>query len=193
MAIQHAVITDPDIHEPKGAAAATTGQVYVASGSGSGAFSDTISNCHGQMEIINNTVAKTLVAAADTTLNTNAQYSKLTGASAPWASSFAHLVTFNTDSLTAPKAGYYLLSFWSSVLIASNNNFIGIKFGVNDVLSTQKIVTQSSTASDRRNMSATSIIGPVPLGGEVSIWVAGTIGTAITMQDAGMMLAYLHA
>jgi hypothetical protein len=36
MAIQHAVITDPDLHEPKGVATATVGQVYVADGSGSG-------------------------------------------------------------------------------------------------------------------------------------------------------------
>lgn len=36
MAVQHSAITDPDIHEPKGAAAATTGQVYAADGVGSG-------------------------------------------------------------------------------------------------------------------------------------------------------------
>ncbi len=40
MTIQHNVITDPDIHEPKGVAAASSGQVYVANGSGSGAWKD---------------------------------------------------------------------------------------------------------------------------------------------------------
>lgn len=36
MAVQHSAITDPDIHEPKGVAAASLGQVYVADGAGSG-------------------------------------------------------------------------------------------------------------------------------------------------------------
>ena len=40
MTIQHNVITDPDIHEPKGVAAASSGQVYVANGSGSGTWKD---------------------------------------------------------------------------------------------------------------------------------------------------------
>jgi hypothetical protein len=35
---EHSVITDPNIHEPKGVAAASAGQVYVANGSGSGAW-----------------------------------------------------------------------------------------------------------------------------------------------------------
>lgn len=36
MAIEHVDITDPDIHEPKGVAAASASQVYVADGAGSG-------------------------------------------------------------------------------------------------------------------------------------------------------------
>jgi hypothetical protein len=36
MSIQHSVITDPDIHEPKGASTAASGEVYIANGSGSG-------------------------------------------------------------------------------------------------------------------------------------------------------------
>lgn len=38
MAVEHSTITDPDIHEPKGVAAATVGQLYVASGAGSGTW-----------------------------------------------------------------------------------------------------------------------------------------------------------
>lgn len=34
--VEHSAITDPDIHEPKGVAAATAGKVYVADGAGSG-------------------------------------------------------------------------------------------------------------------------------------------------------------
>lgn len=38
MTIQHKLITDPDIHEPKGVAAATSNKVYVSNGSGSGTW-----------------------------------------------------------------------------------------------------------------------------------------------------------
>lgn len=36
--VEHSALTDPELHEPKGAAAATSGHVYVADGAGSGAF-----------------------------------------------------------------------------------------------------------------------------------------------------------
>jgi hypothetical protein len=39
MTIQHADIPDAQRHEPKGASTATSGQVWVADGAGSGAFS----------------------------------------------------------------------------------------------------------------------------------------------------------
>ena len=35
---EHDVITDPEIHEPKGSSTATSGQVYVANGAGSGVW-----------------------------------------------------------------------------------------------------------------------------------------------------------
>lgn len=36
--VNHSALTDPYLHEPKGAAAASSGDVYVANGSGSGAW-----------------------------------------------------------------------------------------------------------------------------------------------------------
>lgn len=38
MTVQHSAITDPNLHEPKGVAAAAVDQVYVADGAGSGAW-----------------------------------------------------------------------------------------------------------------------------------------------------------
>jgi hypothetical protein len=40
MPTEHSTIADPDIHEPKGAASATSNQVYVADGGGSGTWTD---------------------------------------------------------------------------------------------------------------------------------------------------------
>lgn len=36
MAIQHSAISDPEVHEPKGASTASAGEVYIADGAGSG-------------------------------------------------------------------------------------------------------------------------------------------------------------
>lgn len=40
MTIEHSVITDPNIHEPKGVSTAVSGQVYIADGVGSGAWAN---------------------------------------------------------------------------------------------------------------------------------------------------------
>lgn len=59
--VQHANLTDPNLHEPKGVAAATEGEVYVADGAGSGTwkgltdsemdFSDKAKNRFGWVDI----------------------------------------------------------------------------------------------------------------------------------------------
>ena len=38
MAVEHSTLTGSDLHEPKGAAAANSGEIYVANGSGGGAW-----------------------------------------------------------------------------------------------------------------------------------------------------------
>lgn len=43
MTIEHILITDPEIHEPKGASTASIDQVYLSNGSGSGAWTDQVS------------------------------------------------------------------------------------------------------------------------------------------------------
>lgn len=43
MSIQHNLIADPDIHEPKGVATAASNSIYVANGSGSGVWTNFIS------------------------------------------------------------------------------------------------------------------------------------------------------
>jgi hypothetical protein len=37
--VQHSSLTDPNLHEPKGASSANAGEVYVADGAGSGDWS----------------------------------------------------------------------------------------------------------------------------------------------------------
>ena len=117
MSIQHSLITDPNIHEPKGASTAASGASYIANGAGSGTWKKTDSlsikglsgdggstnselvtdgtngftlktkDVYGSMTITNNTNAFSITAAVDPLLNTNSDYVLFTGTGAPWAAS----------------------------------------------------------------------------------------------------------
>lgn len=114
MTIQHAVIADPNIHEPKGVAVASSGSVYAADGAGSGIWKRVDSLAlkglsgdggsankllitdgtngytlkeafaYGSMTITGNTNAFAIGAAVDPNLNTNSDYVLFTGTGAPW-------------------------------------------------------------------------------------------------------------
>jgi|10_taG_2_1085330.scaffolds.fasta_scaffold16908_4 hypothetical protein len=45
MSVEHSTLTGSDLHEPKGTAAANTGEVYIANGSGSGAWTAHHNRC----------------------------------------------------------------------------------------------------------------------------------------------------
>jgi hypothetical protein len=49
MTVQHNAITDPDIHEPKGIAAATEGKVYVSDGASSGDWKYAPGKAHAEI------------------------------------------------------------------------------------------------------------------------------------------------
>lgn len=145
MTIEHKNITDPNIHEPKGASTANSGDVYVADGAGSGVFkklsplelsnlgsdggvdglsvrSDGLGNIefvndhtHGSMTITNNAVVFPLTAVADTTFNTPSQYTLLTGAGAPFAGENLHDMTFSVDRLTVSIPGMYQVHLWMGI------------------------------------------------------------------------------
>ncbi len=71
--VEHVNIADPQIHEPKGVAAASIGQVYVANGAGSGAWSDLIASVSPTNEVIVNSLSDLptpsggIIALADNT------------------------------------------------------------------------------------------------------------------------------
>jgi len=143
--VQHKDIADPEIHEPKGVSTASAGQVYHASGTGTGTWQKVDSttlkgvtgdsgstnkklvsdgtngfvfrmdSAYGQMNITNNTNNFALTAAADATLNTTTDYVLFTGTGAPWLAGQLHECTFTTDRITVPVTGIYRFNFSASV------------------------------------------------------------------------------
>ena len=101
---EHSSITDPEIHEPKGVAAATSGQVYVANGSGSGVW--TTQSAYGSI------YADDGDSATVGTIGTTAKKFD------PFTSDDLNAnVTVSADasSITATLAGNYEIDFTASV------------------------------------------------------------------------------
>ena len=145
MSIQHNLITDPNIHEPKGVATASVGEVYAADGAGSGDWkkisvaellglsSDSgISeqllvtdgsngfilrrkNAYGSMCITHNTNNFVVAAASDSTLQTLGDFVQLTGTGAPFASENLENTSFSTAQIGINVTGLYRVSVWGQI------------------------------------------------------------------------------
>jgi len=190
MAIEHKDIPDAELHEPKGAAGAAAGDMFIADGAGSGSWQASIMSNHGQMTITNNATATSVTGAVDATLNTDTDYVKIT---AGWGDAHVHGVTFNTDELVCAIDGHYEVSFWASIKIPQNNNFVGIKFSINDSTpySPQKLVSQSATTDDYRNMMGNSGVD-LTAGDTISIYVAASKTDSLVVEEAGLTLQLTH-
>lgn len=189
MALEHASLTGAQLHEPKGADVASSGQIYIANGIGSGAWSNNMRTHHGDMTITSNATATAVTAAVDATLSTSTDYKQIT---AGWADGHLVGISRSTDKLVVSSTGHYIMSFWCSVKIPTINNYIGIKYVVNgSTYSTQKIVSQSSTANDFRNLSGTAQV-MLNAGDTLAVYIAGTKNDNLIVQDAGMVLFMVH-
>jgi hypothetical protein len=184
MAIQHAVIEDPDIHEPKGVAAATAGKVYVSDGAGSGAWTALATHEYADMYIAEGTTAFALAAAS--------AYTKL-NPTAEWTAGGNEVTTITAANgeITLVSAGTYAVSFWISFTTASlaSNIQYKFKYALDGTPGSRVLTVQKNTANvDVLSVSATGII-TATAGQVLSIHVAGdgtTSGTNITPLDAGL-------
>lgn len=125
MTIEHNVITDPNVHEPKGISIAAADKVYVSDGAGSGAWDDPpiigsagaaagqvlhktagglawqypAGAVYAEMDIIGNTnllnIPYTSATARATWLSTDANYIQMTGVSFPFTASILDHFTFD--------------------------------------------------------------------------------------------------
>lgn len=63
MSVEHSTLTGSDLHEPKGIASASTGQVYIANGSGSGTWTAHHNKCVLTVQLANISVASSCYIA----------------------------------------------------------------------------------------------------------------------------------
>ena len=182
MSIEHSAIVDPNQHEPKGAASASAGQTYVSDGAGSGSFE---SPAYAEMKVSTNATAFTPVAADI------AQYKKLINTG--WSAGLALGATVNADTtnddITITNAGTYKIDFWCAFSTsASTGTTFAAKFGLDAALDPRLLqVQKNGTGSDVLTMSASGLI-TVTAGQKVSIHIASSAATALTVTNAGLSL-----
>lgn len=190
MTIQHNVITDPDIHEPKGVASATSGKVYISNGSGSGAWEYPPAKAHGEIYIAGGTTAHTLAgSSAFSLLNPSGEWT---------ASGNEDFLTVTPTSgiITLTQAGHYFISFYmtfTTAAIASGSKYY-IKYALDGATGTRQIyVGKPTNGADTIHISSSGTVSATA-GQTLSIYVAGdgtSSGTNMTPVEAGLTALHL--
>ena len=190
MTIQHNIITDPDIHEPKGVAAATSGKVYISNGSGSGAWTYPPGKAHAEIYISGGTTTHTLAGAS--------AYSLLNPSGEWTASGNEDILTVTPASgiITLNQAGHYLVTFWinfTTTAIASGSAY-NFKYAIDGSVGTRlSSVVKPTNGVDKLTLSSTGTVS-VTANQTLSIFVGGdgtSSGQNITPTEAGLVALFL--
>jgi len=184
MTIQHNLITDPDIHEPKGAASASAGKVYVADGTGSGSWQYPPGKAHGELYIDAGVTAQTLSGSS--------AYAKL-NPTGEWTAGVSNVLTLTAGSgtITLTQAGTYMINFWcqfSTAAVASGTLY-NFKYNLDGTSSGRTLtVSKTSNGVDKLHVSATGLV-TATANQVLSMYVGGdatSSSTAITVIEAGL-------
>ena len=210
MPTQHNVITGSDLHEPKGIAAAAAEKVYIANGSGSGAFGfmdpkGASSAAAGKVYSADGSGSGTFeyptgklfaelhITGASTaqTLAGGSAFARLDPGTAWTQGQVKNLATVATDgTITISVTGVYLCNFWASfdgAAIAAGTKY-NFKFSKDGSEETRKTTIQKMTASAERLYVNFSNIINFASTAALSVEVGGdgtSSGTAITVAEAG--------
>jgi hypothetical protein len=181
--IQHSALTDPNLHEPKGASTAASGKVYVANGSGSGAWQYIAGHSYGDLYITGSSVSQTLSAAS--------ALAKLNPTGAWTANGYQNITPSAANGqFTVTQAGIYQLDFWivfETAAIASGAAY-NFHYAVNGTASTRKVYVKKTTnnvdtlhlASNGYVTLAANDILTIQVGGDGT-----SSSTNITVKEAG--------
>jgi len=190
---EHNTLTDPYLHEPKGAASAPAGAAYISDGAGSGTWQtmlteDQLTLQTNSMSIISGTGTKALLAS-DISLSTSFIKYDL-----DWAAGYSSGtdLSFVTDKIDVATDGAYLISFWADVEVTGGvgNSKFAITISVDDATTgiiPGKIIAQSDFSGDIRNVAATEI-QTLTSGSSLSLWVASEDAVTLNIEAATLTL-----
>lgn len=186
---EHVNIPDSQRHEPRGASTATSGQILQAQGDGTTQWvtpSDQPSNLAQAIITSDQTLA--LVAASDSTLETNSDYVKW---GAGWVGDVAvgTSVNFSVDKFEINESGTYLVTL-NAMPEVNLTGLIAFKFSTDDTnsnLTDHKIINQMQHTNHQDDIG-TSLYMNLVAGNEISLWVAAETASNLTIGDLVMHL-----
>lgn len=216
MTIQHNIITDPDLHEPKGVSSASAGTIYKANGTGSGSWDYPII---GQDTALEGQVFESDGAGSGTwkyppakghaeiyinagatvhTLSSASQYTKLNPGTEWTNSTFVEVLTEDAANgeIVLSQAGHYHIDFWlnfTTASLASGTSYT-FKFAIDGITSPRTVSIQKPTnGTDILHVGAQGLV-EVTAGQRLSIYVAGdgvSSSTNITPTEGGLVALHL--
>jgi hypothetical protein len=181
--IQHAVLTDPQLHEPKGVSTALDGQIYRSNGAGTGVWTYPSGHAFGELYIDEGVTTQTLPAAsAKAKLNPTGE----------WTTNGSSVVTLSptNGTITPLQTGEYLVTLWITFLTAAaaSGGKYYFHYAVNGTVFPRKtLIAKYSNGVDTLHCSATGFAA-LAANDVLSIYVGGdatTSSTAITVKEAG--------
>lgn len=184
MTIQHKLIADADLHEPKGVASAASGKVYQANGSGSGTWVYPPGKAHAEIYIDAGVTAQTLSGSS--------AYAKL-NPSTEWTAGVSNVLTVSAanGTITLTEAGTYMVNFWCqfSTAAIANGTLYNFKYNLDGTNSSRTLtVSKFSNGADKLHISATGLVTSTA-NQVLSIYVGGdstSSSTNITVIEAGL-------
>ena len=182
--VEHSTLTGNELHEPKGASTALSGQVYVANGAGSGAWKAAGGSVYGSTYFTLNTNA-TAIASSLTYVTLDPS---------TWVESATNGVTFSTDRFIVPSNGVYEVSMNVSFLGGGGGagNIYNFAFAVNDVAVVASAKLRRQTSSGDIGSGSSSLILPLTALDEVSIQIQNESGTNNpTISEASFSIVQL--
>lgn len=184
MTIQHSLIADADLHEPKGVVSAASGKVYQANGSGSGTWVYPSGKVHGEIYID--------AGATTQTLSGSSAYAKL-NPTGEWTAGVTNVLTLSAGSgtITLVEAGTYMINFWTQFTTAAiaSGTLYNFKYNLDGTNSSRTLtVAKVSNGADKLHISASGLV-TATAGQVLSMYVGGdatSSSTAITVLEAGL-------
>lgn len=189
MAIEHVDITDPNIHEPKGVAAASAGDAYVADGLGSGAWTP--------VQIANAACLKASSTGDTTGVTTSYQVlnNATLGGTITWTENTALNLTTDTTSgfITIADTGLYNVSYIAVIEPATNGSVFSFTFGLDS--GSGAVSQESFVFSEVRTAGTTDtytvVINCLPTitaGDDVYIMVKEASGNEFTLVSSTFVI-----
>lgn len=195
MSIEHKNIVDPNIHEPKGIATATAGQIYVANGASSGSWED---HPDPVLKYAALSLGKTSNNATATTITAVGTYYPV-GGTFTEEDTFDMTTTAASGRINISTAGTYEFVADISMISSRSSAVVAFSFLVDGVATGPRIRRKIGTGADVGACSIHAIIPDLAVNKYIQIGVTlpsgegGVNGDTVTVENCSFSGHLLEA